>query len=165
MVGIVALMAILQEQSRSLSNGGRVCSTVAEAAAADTIHDSTRIAGNRGSAPRDVPVRSHQDKGAFVKRSDRRVSDGLDAQRQTASFGGVDQWIAAARFRAQPHEHKALAVEVDGRAAVRKPRMRRAAAGTSGRQKAWRLGVQCRAAIRYADRRTLVAILQLEMFR
>ena len=111
------------------------------------------------AAPGDVAVRPHQHELAFIKRRDLGLRQGDVAQRHVPRLGGFDQSRAVGWLGAEPQQHEAVAEEVDRRAPVREPGVRRARAGAGCRNELLRVDTRLRRrrTVRCADRRLLVA--------
>ncbi len=130
---------------------------------ADAVHDALGIRGHVVAAPGDVAVRPHQHQAGFIERGDLRIGEGDGAHRHAARRGGLDQPRGVGRIGAEPQQHEAVAEQVERRASVVQPGMRRARAGPRRRHEARRVHGDGRRAIRHADRRVLVAVVQLDV--
>ena len=86
----------------------------------------------RVGAPGDVAVGPHQHEPALIGRKHLGLVDVDDVERNAARLPQPARWPRRRRVRAEPQQHEAAAEQVEGRAAVREPDVRRARAGPGG---------------------------------
>ena len=130
------------------------------------IDEVQRVAGQRVAAPGDMAVRPHQHELALVQRADVGLIDRDDFQRHAARAGGRDECARVRRIRAEAQQREAAPEQVEGRAAVGEPGVRRAPARMARRAIVARiLGFRRRRAVGHADRRALVAVAEMGVER
>src|SRR5262245_26676807 len=107
-----------------------------------------------------MTVWPHQNEPALVKHADRRVTDGFDRKRHATLRKCACNRGYVGRAVAKAHQRKAAAVEIDDRAAFRKPGMGRPTAGDGVRVIVLDRRMCGRACFVPADRGGVIAIAE-----